>query len=150
MKIKFNWGTGIVIAMVAFMLFILSFVYKTLAVEKYEHQLVSEDYYKDELHYQQEIDKLNNAARLPHNIVLSNSSEGVTISFPQDMEYKKISGKILFQRLSNEKLDFNEDIKLEGNSLLIPNDKLVAGKWVVRIEWDYNDEAYLYKESWFY
>lgn len=150
MKIKFNWGTGIVIAMVAFMVFILSFVYKTLAVEKYEHQLVSEDYYKDELHYQQEIDKLNNAAKLPQNIVLSNSNDGITIQFPKNMDYKEISGKILFQRLSNEKLDFNEEIKLDSSSLLIPKDKLVAGKWVVRIEWNNKGEAYLYKESWFY
>ncbi len=150
MKIKFNWGTGIVVAMVAFMIFILSFVYKTIAVDKYQHQLVSEDYYKDELHYQQEIDKLNSAAKLTQNIVLNNSSDGVTINFPQDLDYTKISGEILFQRLSNEKLDFNEKIKLEGNSQLISNDKLVAGKWVVRIEWNYNDEEYLYKESWFY
>jgi hypothetical protein len=150
MKIKFNWGTGIVIAMAAFMVFILSFVYKTLAVEKYEHQLVSEDYYKDELHYQQEIDKLNNAAKLTQNIVLHNSNDGITIQFPQNMDYTEISGKILFQRLSNEKLDFNEEIKLDGSSLLIPKDKLVAGKWVVRIEWNHKGETYLYKESWFY
>ena len=61
MKIKINWGTGIVIAIVLFIAFILSFVYKTIFMEEYEHHLVSEDYYKDELHYQEEIDKLNNA-----------------------------------------------------------------------------------------
>ncbi len=150
MKIKFNWGTGIVIAMVAFMVFILSFVYKTIAVEKYQHQLVSEDYYKDELHYQQEIDKLNNAVKLTQNIVLSNTENGVTIQFPEDMDFTKISGTILFQRLSNEKLDFSQDIKLEGNSQIIPKEKLVAGKWIVRVEWNYNDQEYLFKESWFY
>lgn len=55
MKIKFNWGTGIVIAMVLFMTFILTFVYKSLTPQ-YTHDLVSEDYYKDELLYQKEID----------------------------------------------------------------------------------------------
>jgi len=150
MKIKFNWGTGIVVAMVAFMVFILSFVYKTIAVDKYQHQLVSEDYYKDELHYQQEIDKLNNAVKLTKNIALSNTENGVTIQFPSDMDFTKISGTILFQRLSNEKLDFSQDIKLEGNSQIIPKEKLVAGKWIVRVEWNYNDQEYLFKESWFY
>lgn len=150
MKIKFNWGTGIVVAMVAFMVFILSFVYKTIAVDKYQHQLVSEDYYKDELHYQQEIDKLNNAVKLTKNIALSNTENGVTIQFPSDMDFTNISGTILFQRLSNEKLDFSQDIKLEGNSQIIPKEKLVAGKWIVRVEWNYNDQEYLFKESWFY
>ena len=51
MKIKINWGTGIAIAIALFIVFILSFVYKTIFIEKYEHHLVSEDYYKDELHY---------------------------------------------------------------------------------------------------
>ena len=150
MKIKFNWGTGIVVAMVAFMIFILSFVYKTIAIDKYEHQLVSEDYYKDELHYQQEIDKLNNAAKLTRNIELSNTGNGVKILFPEDMDFTKISGTILFQRLSNDKLDFSQGIQLTNNSQVITEEKLVEGKWVVRIEWNYNNQEYLFKESWFY
>ena len=52
-KIKISWSAGIVIAMVSFMVFILSFVYKSIAMDEYQHELVSEDYYKDELHYQE-------------------------------------------------------------------------------------------------
>jgi len=150
MKIKINWGTGIVIAMVLFMIFILSFVYKTIAVDKYEHHLVSEDYYKDELYYQKEIDKLNNAAKLSENITLSNSEKGITISFPQDKDFNKIKGKIHFQRRSNLKLDFEKEIKLSDHFIIIPDSLLVSGKWIIKIDWQYNDEEYLLKESWFY
>ena len=62
-------------------MFILSFVYKTLFIEKYEHHLVSEDYYKEELHYQEEIDKLNNANLLLENVVLMNENNGIKIIF---------------------------------------------------------------------
>ena len=59
MKIKISWPMGIIIAMTAFVIFILSFVYKVTFLPAYDHHLVSEDYYKDELHYQQEINKEN-------------------------------------------------------------------------------------------
>ena len=47
---KLNWGTGIVIAMISFMIFILTFVYRSVVMDEYQHELVSEDYYGDELH----------------------------------------------------------------------------------------------------
>ena len=121
MKIKIGWGTGIVIAMISFMIFILSFVYKSMALDEYHHELVSEDYYKDELHYQKEIDKLNNAKTLKQDIVLSNSKEGILLQFPKDLDQNKISGSIFFQRLSNKKLDFLLDLSLDNHQQLIPD-----------------------------
>ncbi len=150
MKFRLNWGTGIVIAMLSFMIFILSFVYKSLAMEEYQHELVSEDYYKDELHYQEEIDKLNNSHSLEQDIVLTNSKEGVLVSFPKNIVQESIVGSIYFQRLSNEKLDFTEQIKLTGHQQMIPVEKLVSGKWIVKIDWETGQDKYLFKESLFY
>jgi len=150
MKIKINWGTGIVIAIVLFIAFILSFVYKTIFIEKYEHHLVSEDYYKDELHYQEEIDKLNNAKYLTENVILSNTEQGIIIQFPKDKDFNKIEGKVNFLRRSNDKLDFEKKIDLSSHSMLIEDSILVKGKWEIRVDWQYNDEEYLLKESWFY
>ena len=150
MKIRLNWPTGIFIAILSFMVFILSFVYKSIAMDEYQHELVSEDYYGDELHYQEEIDKLNNAKGLNQDIVLSNTKNGVTISFPKDIDPESISGSIYFQRLSNEKLDFTEEIKLTDHEQLISVDKVVSGKWIVKIDWMAGKNAYLFKDSWFY
>jgi len=150
MKIKFTWGTGITIAMIAFMIFILSFVYKSIALDEYQHELVSEDYYKDELHYQEEIDKLNNAEKLDQNISIKNSSQGIHISFPKDIEESSITGEISFKRFSNQKLDFTETIKLSGHEQIIPANKLVSGKWIVKVDWKTDEKEYLFKDSWFY
>lgn len=132
------------------MVFILSFVYKSIALEEYQHELVSEDYYKDELHYQEEINKLNNANTLDKDIELINSSEGITLIFPNNIPEDSISGVISFQRLSSQKLDFSEEIQLTDHRQLIPESKIVSGKWIVRIEWKNGDQEYLYKDSWFY
>ncbi len=150
MKIKFNWGTGIVIAMVLFMAFILQFVYRSVAIDKYSHELVSEDYYKDELYYQQEIDKINNGNQLEQNASIELVKEGFLVTFPQKMKVSNITGIAYFQRPSNQDLDFKQTIALTDSKLLIKHANLVSGKWKIKIDWKYGDEEYMLKEAVFY
>ena len=58
---KINWGTGIVIAFGLFMIFILSFVYKVQSNQKYDNELVTDEYYKKEATVQADIEKKQNA-----------------------------------------------------------------------------------------
>lgn len=147
MKFKISWPAGIVIALVSFIIFILSFVYKVTFLPEYDHHLVSEDYYMDELNYQQEIDKENRGAALKEDVSLKTGKNGVTINFPSEFEPNQISGTIFFQRLSNDKIDFLIPIELESNTILIKNEDLVDGRWDIKVEWFVNDTAYLYKEK---
>ncbi len=147
MKIKINWGTGIVIAMVLFMIFILQFVYRVTFVDKYDHHLVSDDYYKDEILYQNEIDKENKALNLSEKVKIEPTANGLSIHFPSKFEEEKIEGTVFFQRLSNKNLDFTKVIKLNEHAMLITREQLVPGKWDIKIEWKYNDDEYLTKQS---
>lgn len=147
MKIKISWPTAIIIAIASFVVFILSFVYKVTFLPQYDHHLVSEEYYKDELNYQQEIDKMNRAAELKENVVLNKTAEGLAISFPSEFDPLLISGTISFQRLSNDKIDFQFPIKLKTSVYLIKDELLVAGRWDVKIEWSVADNAYLFKKK---
>jgi len=147
MKYKISWPTGIVIAIIAFVVFILSFVFRVTFMEAYNHHLVSEEYYKDELNYQQEIDKLNNAGILKEDITLKKVDNGLLISFPSEFEPTQISGLISFMRLSNDKIDFQFPIRLKSNKYLLNDDDLVEGRWDVKIEWKVNNTTYLFKEK---
>ena len=150
MKIKISWPTGIIIAIMAFVVFILSFVYRVTFMAEYDHHLVSEEYYKDELNYQQEIDKLNNAAILKENITLDKVDNGLLISFPSKFDPSQISGLISFKRLSNNKIDFQVPIKLQASKYLRSDNILVDGRWDVKIEWTVNNTTYLFKEKLMY
>ncbi|HHC78633.1 MAG TPA: cytochrome C oxidase Cbb3 [Flavobacteriia bacterium] len=147
---KINWGTGIVIAMLLFMAFILQYVYKAVTNDKYNHELVSEDYYKDELYYQQEIDKVNNGNQLKDNIRIEAGKDGFVITFPKEMDVSKITGTAYFQRPSNKDLDFEQKLSPTISQLVIKHANLVSGKWNVKIDWKYNDKEYLLKEAIFY
>jgi len=147
---KINWGTGLAIAMGAFMLFILSFVYKAFTNDKYDHHLVSEEYYKDEMNYQQEIDALARANKLKTNVKLITTEQGIRVIFPLEVELSKIKGTVDFQRASDVKLDFSLAIVLSKNELLIPADKLVEGLYNVKIDWSIDTTRYLFKDKYMY
>lgn len=144
---KINWGTGIVIAFVLFIAFILYFVVNMIANDKYDHDLVTEEYYKKELEYQNDIDKLNNAKNLEKDIVVTKTQEGLEIVFPDNLDYKNIEGKVFLYRPSNKQLDFETSISLSKPILLIPDKRLVDGRWNIVIDWQYNKNLYLYKDS---
>ena len=150
MKLKISWPTAIIVSIVAFMIFILSFVYKVTFLPEYDHHLVSEEYYKDELNYQKEIDKEKKGLSLKENVSLQKVNEGLLISFPKEFDPNEISGIISFQRLSNSKIDFEYPIKLKTNEFLIKDENLINGRWDVKIEWNVADNNYLFKEKLMY
>lgn len=144
---KFNWGTGIVLAFIGFISFIMYFVLTMNFDEKYNHDLVTEDYYKVELAYQKDIDKQNNAKTLKENITYTKTSEGLRIEFPQNFDAKKITGKVFLYRPSNKHLDFETPISISEPYLLVPDKRLLDGRWNLTVDWQYNGTPYLYKAS---
>ena len=147
---KLNWGTAVVIAMISFIVFILTFVYRSAVMDEYQHELVSEDYYGDELHYQEEIDKMKNASALEVDVTLIRTADGLTLRFPQGLEPNKISGSIYLQRPSNKSLDLRMPIELIENDFLIPDQDLASGKYLVIIDWKHEDSEYMFKDEIFY
>ncbi len=147
---KLNWGTAVVIAMISFMVFILTFVYRSAVMDEYQHELVSEDYYGDELHYQEEIDKLNNASTLEVDLTLIRTADGLILRFPEGLQPDNISGSIYLQRPSNKRLDLRMPIEIIENDLLIPDENLASGKYLVIVDWKYEDSEYMFKDEIFY
>lgn len=144
---KINWGTGIVIAFIGFISFIMYFIVTMNVDNQYDHDLVSEDYYADELQYQNDINKLKNSEDLATNISYLKTDKGLMIQFPKALNHKEITGKVFLYRPSNKQLDFETAISLSKPYLLIPDKRLVDGRWNIKIDWQYNQKSYLFKES---
>jgi len=145
---KINWGTGIVLAFIFFIGFILFFVVKATTQSKYNYDLVSEEYYKDELNYQSDIDKLTNTQELNIDITTLKTHEGIEITFPDTYLTENINGKVSLYRPSNQRLDFDLALVFsKRTTLLIPDNKLVDGRWDIKIEWTQNNKEYLFKKE---
>ena len=144
---KFNWGTGIVIAIIAFMTFIMYFVVTMSTGKKYKHDLVTEKYYEKELKFQDQIDATKNAAQLEENVTLINTLKGLQIIFPSKFSPKEIDGKVFLYRPSNKQLDFEIPISISNTYLLVPEKRLLDGRWNITVSWSYKNVPYLYKEE---
>lgn len=143
---RLNWGTSLVIAIITFIAFILFFVIQMLSNE-HSQDLVKEAYYHDELMFQQEIDNHKKTISLRGKFKLIPSINGLNIIFPEDLEEDKIKGKITLYRPSNKKLDTSFNIQLNNLQQLIGKEYLLKGRWNILIDFDYNGEAYSYKEE---
>lgn len=144
---KINWGTGIVLAFGLFITFILSFVYKVQSNQKYDNELVTEDYYKKEASVQVDIEKKHNANSLSNQVLIKSREEGIVITFPSDFDYSKIKGTVSLYRPSSQKLDFELNISLSSPHLLIPKSNLAGGLWDITVDWIYEEKNYLNKET---
>lgn len=142
---KSNWGNWIAFAYTAFVLLIIFMVYMTFG-EKWD--LVSENYYEQEIKYQEKIDQ--KSAALADQIKPQLSIDGknllVSIPFENDSVEKKISGQINFFRPSDASKDFTVDFNDEHISVAL--DRFSKGKYTAKVNWsiegvDYYNEQVL-------
>jgi hypothetical protein len=145
---KINWGTYIVIAFVLFISFIMYFVLKVQTDSKYDNDLVVEEYYKHDVHFQDEMARIQNAHDLKVKPEVNVKTDGVSIIFPADFISKDIKGTVAFYRPSNKKFDFQEVISFtDSASVFVPKSKFVGGEWYINMEWQYKGKSYLTKEK---
>ena len=143
---KINWGTGIVIGMLAFISFIMYFVVTMMSSSDYDHDLVVEDYYKAELHYQQDIDAQENALALNEQISLERRGDSLIVLFPEGIDLEKTTGMVSLYRPSNKKLDFSIPFsEIKSSEFEIPADQLVNGRWNVKVTWQNSEKEFMFK-----
>ncbi|WP_179317047.1 FixH family protein [Winogradskyella undariae] len=142
---KINWGTGVVIAFICFISFIMYFIITMSVNDKYDYDLVTEDYYGQELEFQEDLNKEEHSKTLTTNLSWTKSNEGIIINFPEDIDYKNITGTVFLYRPSNKQFDFEIPISLSKHNLLIPDKRLLDGRWNIKVDWKSSDNSYIYR-----
>lgn len=144
---KFNWGTGIVVAFISFIGFIMYFVVTMSTNTKYDHDLVTEDYYKQELDFQNNINKEKNSKNLKQDITWKKTDEGLLLTFPENLNAQNITGNVFLYRPSNKQFDFETPVSLSNHHLLIPDNRLLDGRWNIIVDWEYENNSYRFKKE---
>lgn len=140
---KFNWGTGIAIFLVLFVLSLVAVLVKSF---QYDHSLVIDDYYKEDLAYQQHYEKIANEQQSPLSVEIDRQGHQVTIDFP--VENKDITGTLQFYKPDNKSLDFSLPVKTdEQNRMIVPTQDLLGGLWRIKVDYMSNNEAFYYEQK---
>ena len=144
-KIKWNWGTGIFLSIVIFMMILIGLVYVFM---NQDVDLVTKNYYGKELKYQGQIDKINNTTELAKQVGISFINNSIQLTFPDSVFFKKASGTVYFYRPSASKKDFTIPVTVsDKNEQFISTAKLDKGLWKVKVEWGMEGKDFYSEKS---
>jgi len=138
-----NWGKSIVLAFVLFIAFIATLV--TVCVRE-DVNLVTKDYYKEELAYQKQIDRINKTAMLEVKpaIQLEQGQLKVIYSDFDQME----EGHLLLFRPSDPALDkIFELSKSKVTAQYFSTAGMQKGLYRARLTWSFNGQEFFLEQA---
>ena len=137
-----RWPLAIAISYILFVLLLLAF----LAFSRFNTvDLVSEDYYAQELKYQEQIERINRSRSLkqPLQWQYDRSENTVRIQFPVRHHEGPVSGSIVFFRPANASQDLTYRVKpIPDGSQILNTGHLSKGLWRIKIFWRADDFEY--------
>ena len=126
-----------------FMLFIIVLV---IGCMRQDFFLVAKDYYRDEINYQQHIDKVNNTQSSQKTVNLENQVGAgyINLQFPPVAgRNKRVAGEITLFRPSDARKDIVIQVNLDSkNRQVINTGNLDKGLWKIKIDWSESGEPY--------
>ena len=132
---NFSWGHGVVIALFAFIIFILSMLFLFPNGQK-NSEMVTDNYYEEELQYQDVIDAKKRADQLQEKPAYHQTAEGIKITFPKDYNNSNTTVKFVLNRTDDQNLDIKKSVQLDtAQSFLIPTQVLKTGNYTLRLMW---------------
>ncbi|GAB3012153.1 FixH family protein [uncultured Cyclobacterium sp.] len=132
-----NWGNGILLLLLVFIGLMVSLV--TICVKQDDIHLVTEDYYAEEIKYQEHIDRVSNTQAIEGKVmqfdVLSK-----TLQFKLPVGAK---GELHLFRPSDARLDKKIQIVIKDHeSNILKLNDLEPGYWKVKMTWEADGVAY--------
>lgn len=137
-----NWGHGLAIFFGAFVLFMISLV--VICIRQDDIHLVTQNYYEEEIRYQQQIDKIANAAELDYDALAYRAeNKTVNLTLPKGAE-----GTLHLFRPSDARMDQKFQVQMrDQDALSIDLGHLQAGYWKMKLSWQDGDTEYYLEEQ---
>lgn len=145
---NFSWGHGIIIALGSFMTFILGIIFfgaKILFPDGNDtSDLVSDNYYENELAYQKVINAKKNADLLPQKPQYVQSQEGIKITFSQEILNANSKVDFYLYRSNDKTQDrFGTATINQDGSFFIPKNLLLQpGNYILKVNWKKDNKEY--------
>jgi hypothetical protein len=143
MKSKRNlWPYGILLT---FVLFISGTITLIVIACTNNADLVSRDYYEEEMRFQTQIDRLDRAQQLDAQAEVAYSADRkqIVITLPPGHSHGGTLGRIQLYRPSAAGLDRSIELKTDASGVqLVDAAKLQPGLWKVKVLWTANGTDY--------
>jgi len=138
-----NFGGKIVILYLSFVALILTLVFNCYSMDV---DLVSSDYYAQEINFQQKINATNNEKDLKSSITHVINGKSVILSIDSALLSNDFNGTITFFRPSDSKKDVSLKMNFTNNEQVIDAKDLIHGAYKLQLSWTSNQKSY-FKED---
>ncbi|HEU5070508.1 MAG TPA: FixH family protein [Verrucomicrobiae bacterium] len=117
---------------------------------RHKVDLVAADYYEQEVHYQDQLDRVHRAASLQAaaTVRYDEAARRITVSLPASHRGAALKGWIQLYRPSSAKLDQTLPLQLDAQGTqAIDAAQLSTGLWHVRMSWKTGGADYYYDQK---
>ena len=141
---KINWGWKLLIGYSVFVIATIGMIVFTTTIN---NDKVIENYYEEELKYQDKINMIKRTNDLPEKPDISQDSNFVRILMPDFMKSKSVSGNILFYRPNSKAMDISIPLVTDSSGVqVIPTSNLARGNWKIELAFALNEIKYFQEE----
>jgi hypothetical protein len=135
-----NWGHKLMLGFLVFAGMMFYLVYQSMHTR---YDLVSKEYYKDELKYQQVIDGTNRANGLSSQVTVAQTGNDIIIRLPNEMKNTVVTGNMLFYCADNAQKDKTMALRVNADAIqTIHCNQFIPGNYTVKISWESNRRQY--------
>jgi hypothetical protein len=135
-----NWKYGIILTFVAFASLMGTLAYKSINTKI---EMVSEEYYKDEIKYQNVIDASHNSGALSSMVQISQQNRDINFVLPSELVPNAISGDVQFYCAYDQTRDLTVPLKIDSNGhLQYDQSKLKNGTYQMKINLVTDNKTY--------
>lgn len=138
-----NFGGKIVILYLSFVALILTLVFNCYSMDV---DLVSKDYYAQELDFQQRINATNNEKSLNASISHTVNDKSVVLTIDSTLLSNDFKGTVTFFRPSDSKKDVSFAMNFVNNQQIIDAKDLIHGAYKLQLSWTSNQKNYFKEE----
>ncbi|CAN5901190.1 hypothetical protein BH11BAC4_BH11BAC4_21220 [soil metagenome] len=134
-----NWGYKILTVYIIFLAGMIFMVFKSSVQNQ---DLVTSDYYEQELKYQQRIDEATRANSLSADVKYELNEKGITLFFPVEMNKKKLTAHVLLYCAADKNRDKQQDLSTENAQMNFTIPAGNKGAHKLKINWTANATNY--------
>ncbi|MBO9201899.1 MULTISPECIES: FixH family protein [Niastella] len=139
-----NWGHKLI---GVFLIFVGSMSYLVYRCMNTNYDLVSKDYYKEELSYQQVIDGESRANQLGKKLSITQTGETVVLQLPNEMKNTAVKGTVWFYYAPNAARDRKIELAVNAaGEQSINSNFFQPGKYIVKVKWESSGKQYYAEE----
>lgn len=144
---KISWGYKILFG---YLVFVAGMVCLVIMASSEKFELVTKDYYEQELAYQNIIDQASNTAALSAPITVEKTATQLKISFPKELSDQKKSGLIYLYCPADSRRDFRKSFESNENTFLQELPVAMKGMYELKLSWQVEDIKYYFEKKLFF